>query len=75
MILYSLSFILLFLANDYKASRLSSSITTFYIGFVIEDFTDRLFFNITQFELNDLLAISISLGVAIYKYRNYDDRD
>lgn len=69
MILYSFSFIFLFLANDYKPSRLSSSITTFYIDFIVEDLTDRLL----QFELNDLLAISISLVVAIYNYRN--DRD
>ena len=69
-ILTSFSFVLLYQSLSYQANKLDRFFTTIYCGIFIEDFIDRLFFNITYYEWNDILALLITIAVAIYNYKN-----
>ena len=69
-ILNSLSFILLYQSLFYETNKFGIFLTTIYCGIFIEDLTDRLFFNIDQYEWNDLLSIFITILIAIYNYKN-----
>ena len=68
MLLYAISFTLLYLQNSYPPSKLSKCLNTIYACLVIEDLTDRLF-NIQTYEINDFLALFIGLYLA---KRDYD---
>lgn len=68
MILYAVSFSLIYLQNNYPPTRLSKALNTVFACLVVEDLTDRLF-NIQTYEINDFLALFIGLYLA---KRDYD---
>lgn len=69
-ILNSLSFILLYQSLFYNENKYSKFLTTIYCGIFIEDFIDRLFYNVDYYEINDLLALLITILIAVYNYKN-----
>lgn len=78
MILYALCYSLMVMANNIKGlSRYTLFINYLTLGLVMEDVTDRLFFDSRIYEWNDFLSLDISLGVAFYltfKKEIYDFR-
>ena len=72
-VLISLSFMILYQSFLYESNRLNRSINIIYSGLFFEDITDRLFYDIDTYETNDIVAVFITILIAIYNYRN--DRD
>jgi len=69
-ILTSFSFILLYQSLFYSSTKLSRFLATIYYGIFIEDFTDRVFFNTTCYEWNDILTLLLIIAIAIHNYKN-----
>ena len=62
------NFFLLYLQNNYNSNKLTKPLVILYSCLVFEDLTDRLFFNIQTYELNDLLALAIGLYLSKKEY-------
>lgn len=65
MILYAVTYVLAMVANGIPGKSLAFTFfNCLFIGIILEDITDRFLFDVRNWELNDWIAIDISLMVA-----------
>jgi len=78
MILYAIVYFLSIAANGiYGKSRAVLFFNVLFMGIVLEDITDRLFFDSRNWEFNDWIAIDFSIAAALlltFKNKIYDGR-
>lgn len=79
MILYAVVYFLMMAANGIPGkSRAVLFFNVLFMGIVLEDITDRLFFDSRTWEFNDWIAIDLSIAAALFltvKKKIYDGRD
>jgi hypothetical protein len=67
MILYAISYLLVIIAGSFNTKTKLSVFTMYFaIGIVMEDISDRLFFDTTIYEWNDFLALDLAIIVSLY---------
>jgi hypothetical protein len=76
-VIYAIVIGLVLYSKSFVKTNLSNFFTIIFMGAVLEDVSDRLFFNIKVFEFNDFLTIDLTIlfaFIAVYKIK-YDFRD
>lgn len=67
MILYAVTYFLMTAANNISGkSKALLFFNYLFMGLIMEDITDRLFFDIRHWEPNDFIAIDFSLAIALF---------
>lgn len=79
MIIYAIVYFMMIAANGIPGkSKIILFLNTLFMGIVLEDITDRLFFDSRSWEFNDWIAIDISIASALFlafKKKMYDSRN
>ena len=67
MILYAISYLLVIIASSFNTKTKLSVFTMYFaIGVILEDISDRIFFDTTIYEWNDFLALDIAIATSFY---------
>ena len=67
-IIYAIVMMLIFYASLINTKGVLRLILSISFGFCFSDVIDRLFFNVFEFNYNDLIMIILTLCISLYKY-------